>query len=52
MIKTYFYDAGQGCMIHDVELKPGELLANQESLLWVDLFNFTEAEINRVARLF
>ncbi len=52
MIKTYFYDAGQNRIIHDVELKPRELLANKESLLWVDLFNFTDAEINQVARLF
>lgn len=52
MIKTYYYDASQNRIIHDVELNPKELLANEESLLWVDLFNFTDDEANRMARLF
>jgi magnesium transporter len=52
IIKTYYYDASQNRIIHDVELKPKELLVNEESLLWVDLFNFTEDEANRMARLF
>lgn len=52
MIKTYYYDAEQKRIIHDVELRPDKLLANEESLLWVDLYNFTDAEANRVAQIF
>ncbi|HBV95953.1 MAG: magnesium transporter [Peptococcaceae bacterium BICA1-7] len=52
MIKTYFYDASVGRIIHDVDLKKKDLLENPDSLLWVDLFNFSESEANQVARVF
>ncbi|MFZ5590611.1 MAG: magnesium/cobalt transporter CorA [Bacillota bacterium] len=52
MIKTYFYDADQKRIIHDVDLRRPDLLANSRSLLWVDLYDFTEAEINEVASIF
>lgn len=52
MIKTYFFDSSIDRIIHDVDLKKKDLLENTKSLLWVDLFNFSEAEANQVARIF
>lgn len=52
MIKTYFYDASRNEIVHDVDLKNPQLLNNPNSLLWVDLFNFNDAEINKVANTF
>ncbi|MFZ5645436.1 MAG: magnesium/cobalt transporter CorA [Bacillota bacterium] len=52
MIKTYFFDSSLGRITHDIDLTKKDLLADKESLLWVDLFNFTEAEANRVAGIF
>ncbi|MFZ5648672.1 MAG: magnesium/cobalt transporter CorA [Bacillota bacterium] len=52
MIKTYYYDATADRVIHDVDLARMDLGDNTENLMWVDLFNFTEAEANQVARIF
>lgn len=53
MIKTYFYSHNDQRMYHDVDLeKKDELFRNEEDLLWVDLFQFNEAEIKYIARTF
>ncbi|MCL6571297.1 MAG: magnesium/cobalt transporter CorA [Bacillus sp. (in: Bacteria)] len=52
MIKTYFYDSAADRIIHDVDLGQKDLMDNTENLMWVDLFNFTDAEANRVAQVF
>ena len=52
LIKTYFYDSTADRIIHDVNLGQKDLMDNTENLMWVDLFNFTDAEANQVARVF
>lgn len=52
MIKTYFYDSSQDRIIHDVDLSRKDLIENEDNLVWVDLFNFTEAEATEIARIF
>lgn len=52
MIKTYGYHAQSASILHDIKLDDTGLLAGEDNLLWVDLYNFTEAEINRVAGVF
>ncbi|MHB8158209.1 MAG: magnesium/cobalt transporter CorA [Desulfocucumaceae bacterium] len=52
MIKTYFFDSFEGRILHDVDLAGKDLLKSNDSLLWVDLFNFTDAEAIKVARIF
>ncbi len=52
MIKTYFFDAKQNSILHDVELTPKGLSYHDENLLWVDLFDFTEEEVIEVADAF
>jgi magnesium transporter len=53
MIKTYFYNHEDGKTYHDVDLANKDSFLQQENdLLWVDLFQFTEQEIKQVARIF
>ena len=52
MIKTYLYDFSGDRILHDIDLKKIDLSDNNENLMWVDLFNFTEAEANEVAGIF
>ncbi|GAV24145.1 magnesium and cobalt transport protein CorA [Carboxydothermus islandicus] len=53
MIKTYYYNHKTNTMEHDVDLsRLSELLADPESLLWVDLYNFEEKELYYLARIF
>ena len=53
MIKTYFYDHAQHTMFHDVDLSDTDnLLTAPKNLLWIDLYNCTESEMNCVGELF
>jgi magnesium transporter len=53
MIKTYFYQYAENAMYHDVDLtEKDELLADPHNLLWIDLYECTEEELNYVGELF
>jgi magnesium transporter len=53
MIKTYFYHHAENTMYHDVELtEKDDLLADPYNLLWIDLYECTEDELNYVGELF
>ncbi|HPU35953.1 MAG TPA: magnesium/cobalt transporter CorA [Bacillota bacterium] len=53
MIKTYFYSHSEKNMRHDVDLDQKHLfLRDEEDLLWVDLYNFSDEEIKYVAKIF
>ncbi len=53
MIKTYFYDHDSSSMLHDVDLNnTSQLLANTENLLWIDLYDCTEEELNYIGGIF
>ncbi len=53
MIKTYFYDYAENTMFHDVDLSQKEtLLANPNSLLWIDLYDCSYNELNYIGEIF
>ncbi|MCL6597866.1 MAG: magnesium/cobalt transporter CorA [Alicyclobacillus macrosporangiidus] len=53
MIKTYFYNHQDQRMYHDVDLsRLQDLLADEQSLLWIDLYNCTLDELKWVAAKF
>lgn len=53
MIKTYFYSHSENKMYHDLDLDcKSDFLKNEEDLLWVDLYKFSEEEIKYVADVF
>jgi magnesium transporter len=53
MIKTYFYNHSNQEMHHDVDLnKIDEFLHSSEDLLWIDLYNTSNQELQYVAKLF
>ncbi|MDO7788501.1 magnesium/cobalt transporter CorA [Desulforamulus aquiferis] len=53
MIKTYLYDNSSSRMRHDVNLNDiATEINNQDNMLWVDLFNFSEQELKYVAEVF
>lgn len=52
VIKTYYYDGVENRIWHDVDLRNKELLKNENCLLWVDVYNFLEEELNTVAEIF
>ncbi|BCJ88452.1 magnesium/cobalt transporter CorA [Effusibacillus dendaii] len=53
MIKTYFYNHEEKKMYHDVDLlRKGELLQNEQNLLWIDLYNCTVDELKFVGNIF
>lgn len=53
MIKTYFYNHDEHAMYHDVDLSSAqELLAGPENLLWIDLYDCSESELNYVGEIF
>ncbi len=53
MIKTYFYNHEEHAMSHDVDLsEASELLVNPENLLWIDLYDCSEQELNYIGDIF
>ena len=53
MIKTYLYNHDEHLMYHDVDLfEKDELLENPNNLLWIDMYNCTEYELNYIGELF
>lgn len=53
MIKTYFYDHDEHNMRHDVDLyETAELLLNPNNLLWIDLYDCSESELNYIGDIF
>jgi magnesium transporter len=51
MIKTYFYNHDEHAMYHDVDLSSTQdLLASPENLLWIDLYDCSESELNFIGR--
>ncbi|MDD4802613.1 MAG: magnesium/cobalt transporter CorA [Syntrophomonas sp.] len=53
MIKTYFYNHEEDLMYHDVDLSStDELIASPGSLLWIDLYDCSESELNYIGNIF
>ena len=53
MIKTYFYDHEEHSMHHDVDLsESADLLLNPNNLLWIDLYDCSESELNYIGDIF
>jgi magnesium transporter len=52
MIKTYLFDSTRGQLFHDVDLSRQDLFQHQDDLLWVDVFDFNEQELNYAAKVF
>ncbi|MCL6454894.1 MAG: magnesium/cobalt transporter CorA [Alicyclobacillus sp.] len=53
MIKTYYYDARENRMVHDVDLnRVSEMIQHEDSLLWIDIYNWSPYEIKAVADVF
>ncbi len=53
MIKTYFYDHEEHSMRHDVDLsESADLLLNPNNLLWIDLYDCSESELNYIGDIF
>lgn len=53
MIKTYFFNATQKKLLHDVDLTQKNLIQHEDDLLWVDVFDFLgDQELNYLAKIF
>ncbi len=53
LIKTYFYNAQENIMQHDVDLsQKNKLLESPDNLLWIDLFDCSAQELNNIGQLF
>ncbi|MEN6350015.1 MAG: magnesium/cobalt transporter CorA [Syntrophomonas sp.] len=53
MIKTYFYNQEDHSMYHDVDLATkSTLLSNQGNLLWIDLYDCSESELQYIGDIF
>ncbi|MGR6836092.1 magnesium/cobalt transporter CorA [Syntrophomonas erecta] len=53
MIKTYYYNQENDSMYHDVDLNQKDtLLANPNSLLWIDLYDCSASELHYIGDLF
>jgi magnesium transporter len=53
MIKTYFYNAAENKMYHDVDLlQRADLLRDERNLLWIDLYNCTADELKYIGKTF
>lgn len=53
MIKTYFYDHAEQSMRHDVDLsETADLLLDPNNLLWIDLYDCSESELNYIGDIF
>jgi len=53
LIKTYFYNHDENRMYHDIDLsKTADLLASGDNLLWIDLYDTSEAELAYIGKLF
>jgi len=53
MIKTYLYQSSDASMHHDVDLHQiGQLLADEQNLLWVDMFDWQPRDLQWLGQLF
>jgi magnesium transporter len=53
VIKTYFYNHSEQKMHHDMDLNSlHDFLLSNEDLLWIDLFNISNEELQYIAHLF
>ncbi|MFV9510922.1 magnesium/cobalt transporter CorA [Tepidibacillus sp. LV47] len=53
MIKTYFYKHSEQKMYHDIDLnRLQDYLASPKDLLWIDLYEVTNQELNYIGELF
>ncbi|WP_027414931.1 magnesium/cobalt transporter CorA [Aneurinibacillus terranovensis] len=53
MIKSYFYNHSEQTMHHDVDLdQVNEFLRSPEDLLWIDLYDVGNEELQYVAKIF
>ena len=53
MIKTYLYNHEEDAMYHDVDLSAThDLLVSPENLLWIDLYDCSEIELNYIGEIF
>jgi len=53
MIKTYFYNHEEHTMYHDVDLSAThDLLVSPKNLLWIDLYDCSEIELNYIGEIF
>lgn len=53
MIKTYFYNHSERKVYHDVDLaRKDEWLKSPEDLLWIDLYDVGNEELQYIARIF
>jgi len=53
MIKTYFFNAQEGTMFHDIDLmRRTDLLQDPKNLLWIDLYNCTAEELKYIGNIF
>ncbi|MGZ4105868.1 MAG: magnesium/cobalt transporter CorA [Tumebacillaceae bacterium] len=53
MIKTYFYNASENQMYHDVDLlRRSDMLKDPQNMLWIDLYNCTAEELKYIGRTF
>ncbi len=52
MIKTYWFDARNQQIEHDLDLKQEKWNRSSQDLLWVDLFDFNEREVLEIADVF
>jgi len=53
LIKTYYYNYEADTVFHDVNLNHlDEILSSPDSLLWIDLYDCSVAELNYLGKLF
>lgn len=53
MIKTYLYNHEEDAMYHDVDLSAThDLLVSPKNLLWIDLYDCSEIELNYIGEIF
>lgn len=53
MIKTYFYNHAENAMYHDVDITEKDtLLGSPDNLLWIDIYDCNEKELQFVGEIF
>lgn len=53
MIKTYFYNHAENAMYHDLDLTEKDmLLSSPDNLLWIDIYDCTEKELQFIGEVF
>jgi magnesium transporter len=53
MIKSYCWNDTERRILHDIDLTGKDLyLANPENLLWIDLYDCTDLELNYIGKIF